>query len=940
MDDRHGISVTVNGRTYRREISGRTTLADFLRHELRLTGTHIGCEHGVCGACTVLLDGDSVRSCLMLAAQADGRQVETVEGLAAADGSLSPLQAAFIKHRGLQCGFCTPGMLMTLTELLRKQAAVTEHDVRLAVSGNLCRCTGYQTIVDAALDAAAAARGNDRSADAPSAGTASPRIEDRPLVLGQGCFVDDIDQAATLEVAFVRSPQAHARIVAIDAAEARSLPGVVAVFTLADLMEVLTDGQLPIQYPDPKLAQDLGSFVLAKDEVVYVGEPVALVVAESRYVAEDAAARVVVELDTLPAVTGCETCLSVPPPPVRTGRASNVVSDIRQSYGDIERAFASAHGTFSISLQQHRGCPHSIEPRGLIADYDKRSRRLTVWNSTQLAHELRVALMRMLGMDENEVRVITPDVGGGFGGKYCIYSDEVAVAAAAVKLGRAVKWIEDRREHFVAAVQERDQHWDLDVAYAADGRLLGVRGTLIHEQGAYILQGVNIAYNSATAFPGPYVLPAYDLRIVAATTNKVPTASVRGAGYPQGTFAMERCLDRIADMLGLDRVEVRRRNLIAADQIPYATPMKSRSGAAIVYDSGDFHAILDAALGAIDHAGFPARQAAARENGRLLGIGVACGIKGTGRGPYESGIVRIGPSGKISVYSGAAAMGQGIKTALAQICAEHFGVRPDEVTVVTGDTGAVPLGMGGFASRQTVTAGSSVHIAASRVREKVLKIASRLLEADEADLELVGGKVKIKGVPSDGLALHQIARVVHGSPGYSIPKDIGPGLESSEMFLPDGLTYGMGCHAVEVEVDPATLAPRLVRYVVVNDSGRLIDPASVEGQLVGGAVHAIGNALFEWMGFDDNAQPITTTLAEYLLPTATEVPRIKVLMPEYPTPLNPLGVKGVGESALLPAAPAIISAIESALKVPGLEIRAIPLSPSQLFALTRAVHPG
>lgn len=762
-----------------------------------------------------------------------------------------------------------------------------------------------------------------------------PRLEDRSLVLGQGCFVDDIDRAETLEVAFVRSPQAHARIVSIDTEEARRNPGVVGIFTLQDLRAVLTGDQLPLQYPDPRLAQNLGPFVLAKDEVVYVGEPIALVVADNRYIAEDAAARVVVDLEGMPLVSDCRHCLSMPAPPVRFGRASNVVSDVRQSYGDVGRAFATAYGTFSISLQQHRGCPHSIETRGVIADYDGKSRLLTVWNSTQLAHELRAGIMTMLGLDENEVRVITPDVGGGFGGKFCIYPDEMAVVAAAVKLGRTLKWVEDRREHFVAAIQERDQYWELEVAYTAEGSLLGVRGNLIHDQGAYILQGVNIAYNSATCFPGPYVLPAYDLRIVAATTNKVPTASVRGAGYPQGTFAMERCLDRIADTLDIDRVAVRRRNLIAADQIPYTIPMKSRSGAAIIYDSGDFHAILESTLREIDYPGFSARQAEARKDGRLLGIGVACGIKGTGRGPYESGVVRIGPSGKVSVYSGAAAMGQGIKTALAQICAGHFGLRPEEITVVTGDTGTVALGMGGFASRQTVTAGSSVHVAAGRVREKVLKIASLMLEADEADLEIVEGKVRVKGVPSGGLELHQIAKVVYGSPGYSIPKDIGPGLESSDMFLPGSLTYGMGCHAVEVEIDPDTFAPRIVRYVVVNDSGRLINPGIVEGQLVGGAVHGIGNALFEWMGYDENAQPITMTFAEYLLPTATEVPRIKVLMPEYPTPLNPLGVKGVGESALLPAAPAIISAIESALKVPGLAIHSIPISPSQLFALRR-----
>jgi carbon-monoxide dehydrogenase large subunit len=766
------------------------------------------------------------------------------------------------------------------------------------------------------------------------------RIEDPPLVRGDGSYIDDIHQAEMLEVAFVRSPHAHARILSIDTQEALSRPGIVAVLTLADLSPALAREQLPIQYPDPNLAQDLGPFILAKNEAIYVGEPIVIVVAESRYLAEDAAARVVVDFDPLPAAADCKEAFASSAPLVHSGRKTNVVADFRQSYGDIGSAFSRADDRVSVSLKQHRGGAHPIEGRGLIAAYERSPRRLTVWASTQLAHELRVSLMRMLDLDENEVRIITPDVGGGFGAKYCIYADEVAVAAAAVKLRRPLKWIEDRREHFTAAVQERDQYWDLEVACTSDGRMLGVRGTMFHDQGAYTLQGINIAFNSATSFPGPYVLPAYDLRVVSVTTNKVPTAAVRGAGYPQGTFAMERCLDRIATKLGLDRVEVRRRNLISADKIPHTTPMKSRSGSPIVYDSGDFPAILDIALKEIDYGTFPQRQAKARAEGRFIGLGVACGIKGTGRGPYESGLVRIGPSGTISVYSGAAEMGQGIRTALAQICAEQFGASPDKISVVTGDTGTVPLGMGGFSSRQTVTAGSSVHLAASRVREKVLKIASHIFEADVDDLEIIDGTVRIKGVPRDGLGLQQIANVVYGSPGYAIPKNFDPGLESAETFLPSGLTYGMGCHAVELEIDIGTYAPRISRYIVVNDSGRLINPKIVEGQIVGGVVHGIGNALFEWMGFDDNAQPITTTFAEYLLPTSTEVPRIKVILPEYPSPLNPLGVKGVGESGVLPAAAAIVSAIESAMNSPALEIAEIPISPNQLFALSETARKG
>ena len=541
--------------------------------------------------------------------------------------------------------------------------------------------------------------------------------------------------------------------------------------------------------------------------------------------------------------------------------------------------------------------------------------------------------MKMLSLDETTLRVVTPDVGGGFGAKYLIYAEEVAIAAAALKLKRSLKWVEDRREHFIAAIHERDQYWDLEVAFDAQGELHGVRGRMVHDQGAYTPQGINVAYNSATAFPGPYVLPAYHLQVVVASTNKVPGSTVRGAGYPQGAFAMERCLDRVAAHLSIDRAEVRRRNLVPREKIPYVTPLKTRSGKPIVIDSGDFTAMLDTALATIDYTSFPERQRKYQAEGIYTGIGIACGLKGSGRGPYESAIVRVGQSGKISICSGAAPMGQGIRTALAQICATEFGVLPEDISVVVGDTAAVPLGMGGFASRQTVTAGSSVHLASVQVRDKVLQVASHMLEASVEDLECVGGRVEIKGVPGRGVSLREIATTVYGSPGYAIPGGLAAGLECAENFAPERLTYGMGCHAVEVEVDIETCRSRILRYVVVNDSGRIVNPTIVEGQLVGGTVHGIGNALFEWMGYDDNAQPVTVTFADYLLPTVAEVPPIDVKLLEFPSPLNPLGVKGVGESGSVPAAAAIISALENALEPLGVKIEQFPVTPNVLHKL-------
>jgi carbon-monoxide dehydrogenase large subunit len=457
---------------------------------------------------------------------------------------------------------------------------------------------------------------------------------------------------------------------------------------------------------------------------------------------------------------------------------------------------------------------------------------------------------------------------------------------------------------------------------------------MIHDEGAYTPQGINLPYNASTALPGPYILPAYELLALVVETNKVATMPVRGAGYPEGAFAMERVLDAIAGALKLDRAEVRRRNLVPADKIPYVTPLKTRAGSAITMDSGDFPRCQQLALDALGYDRFAERQARARAEGRYIGVGIGNGVKGTGRGPFESGIVRIGRSGRISVYTGAMPMGQGIKTALAQICGEQFGVPPENVTVVAGDTSVIPYGQGGFASRQTITAGSAVHMAAVAVREKALTVAAHLLEASPRDLEIRDGHIDVAGTDRR-ITLKAVAEAVSGVPGYAMPGHFEPGLESMQSFIPPALTYGIGCHAVEVEIDIGTCGVRILRYVVVNDSGRIVNPIIVEGQIHGGVAHAIGNSLLEWMGYDEQAQPLTTNFADYLLPSSMEVPNLEIQFAEYPSPLNPLGVKGVGESGCVPAAGAIVSAIEHALSPFGVRIDEYPVTPARLFALLK-----
>jgi carbon-monoxide dehydrogenase large subunit len=762
-------------------------------------------------------------------------------------------------------------------------------------------------------------------------GARIPRLEDGALLVGKGRFVDDIALAGVWHAAFVRSPHPHAAIRRIDGSDALALPGVHAVLTLDDLAPVLAKRRMLRHSNSGAPLDRYWSFALADGEVSFVGEPAAIVLAESRYVAEDAAAMVAVDYDVLASVGDARRAIEPTAPAVRRELNTNIAAAYKIAYGDIDAAFAAAAYVFHEDLWQHRGGAHPIEGRGILAEWREDS--MTVWASTQKAHDLFQSLTALLDFDESRLRVATPDVGGGFGPKLCVYPEDIAVVAASKLVKRPVKWIEDRREHFTNAAQERDQYWSLDIAVDEQAKLLGIRGRLIHDLGAYALQDVNIPYNSASMLSGPYVLPALAMDVVVAATNKTPVSSVRGAGYPQAAFAMERLMDRLARELRLDRAQVRARNLIPAEKMPYTKPLKARSGAGVWYDSGDYPAAQAAVLRAAGWEDFSQRQAAARQSRRYIGIGLAHGIKGTGRGPFESGVVRVSNTGRVSVFTGAAAIGQGLRTALAQICAGELGLRAQDVTVVPGDTSFVSLGLGAFASRQTVTAGSSVLLAARAVADKAKKLASHVLEAAEHDLEIADGEVRVVGAPQLSIKLGELARILKGAPGYGFPADIEPGLDASVNWRTDALAYANACHVAEVEVDPDTGGIKLLKYVALQDSGTLINPLLVDGQVRGGVAHGIGNAVLEWMGYDETGQPLTTSFADYLLPSATEVPTIATLYKETPSPLNPLGAKGAGEVSTIPAAAAVISAIEDALQPFGVRIAQTPVTPQKLVEL-------
>ena len=767
-------------------------------------------------------------------------------------------------------------------------------------------------------------------------GHRTPRVEDFDLLVGRARFVDHIRMPGMLHAAFLRSPHAHAAIRGIDAAAARAHPGVHAVYTLADLRPYLRTERLVVALPSATFKQQVDRPVLAIDEVTYVGEPVAVIIADNRYLAEDAAAAIAVDYDPLAVVADCRTALAPEAPRVHRNSPHNLVAEFDLRFGDIDAAFGGATHVFAETIWQERGGSHSIECRGNVALYDPLEDLLTLWSSTQTPHAAMRLIADVLGRDESRVRVVAPDLGGGFGPKLVFYCEDLVTALAALILQRPVKWIEDRREHFVAITQERGQFWRLEIAVEADGRIRGVRGSMIHDHGAYTARGINVAFEAVQTMTMAYEVPACDLNVKLALTNKVPVTPVRGAGQPQGVFAMERLLDRVARELDVDRAELRRRNLIRPEQIPCPNPFKTRGGVAVVIDSGDFPRCQREALSAAGWAEFPLRRQAARREGRFLGVGVANFVELTGRGPFEPATVRINAAGKVHVSSSAVAMGQGTKTMLAQIVAEQLGGDMTNIMVTTGDSATSATGFGGFGSRQAVTAGTSAHVAAVKVRAKALAVAGHMLEVSEHDLEIEGSEIRLKGASGLKVSLSDVAKAMLGTAGAYLPGGLPPGMEATEQVVLNEMAYSNGTAVAVVEVDIETGGVTIQDFILVHDCGRVINPMTVDGQIMGGVVHGIGNAMFERMIFDETGQPVTTTLAEYLLPTSTEAPRMRVIHFESPTPLNPIGVKGVGEGGVLPTPAAIIAAIEDALSDFQVRIDRVPISPAEIVAKVAA----
>ena len=781
------------------------------------------------------------------------------------------------------------------------------------------------------------------------------RREDARLVSGNGKYLDDLG-AGALAAAFVRSPYAYARIVDIDVTAALDAPGLVAIYTWDDLTGKVAE-PLPLLIPHPALHAPRTAYPLAREYVRHVGEPVVMVVATDRYLAEDIRDLITVEYEPLPPVVGIPAAREAARA-VHPDVPDNIAAHLVQEVGDARAAIAAAPHQLTLDLDIERSASMPMEGRGVYARWDAADRSLRVYSSTQTSTSVRFAIATKLDLPVDRVEVVTPDVGGGFGVKIVHpWPEEILLPWAAIRLGAEIKWAEDRREHFVSSAHERGQVQRVSVGFDDSGRLLGLDVTVWHDNGAYTPYGIIVPIITVTQLLGPYKPGAYRAEFTSLYTNTVMVTPYRGAGRPQGVFAMERTMDAIAARLGLDRALVRERNFIQPAEMPYDHGLIFQDGRPLIYDSGDYPAALAKLKKLVGWEEFGAVREAARASGRRVGIGLACYVEGTGVGPYEGAYVRVETTGAVVVATGLTSQGQGHETVFAQIAADALGVPLETVTVVTGDTRRFKYAVGTFASRAAVMSGNAVGLAAGKVRAKALRIAADALEADPGDLELVGGAVRVKGDPSATIALGTVAALsnplryafdeqtalatqfagVADPTRPPVGEDDEPGLEATDYYSPIRSTFAYGMHAAIVETDPETADIRVLRYCVVHDCGNLINPRIVAGQIHGGVAQGVGGALYERIVYDEAGQLLNASYMDFLIPYASEVPAVEIDHLETPSPLNPLGIKGAGEAGVIPGAAVFAAAIEDA---EGFPIHLMPISPAELWELRQSHREG
>ena len=750
------------------------------------------------------------------------------------------------------------------------------------------------------------------------------RLEDRPLILGQGRYAGDINFAHQLHMRVVRTDQAHGRIRSIDVSAARAMPGVVAVWTHADIADLP-----PIDFRDAA-AEALKPYrqpLLARDIVRYVGEPVAVIFAEDPYLAEDAAELVMLDLETLPVLLDA----TAPPQAYAQGVSTEALVQ-RQEYGDLDEAFRQAHCVLDldVSIGRHSGMP--IECRGALGRFDAAYDIVELWGAAKVPHRNRESLSRFLNRRPSGVHLHEGHVGGGFGVRGELYPEDFLVCVAAMRLGRPVKWIEDRREHMMATNHSRQQHHRLKVAIDAQGLVLGMIDEFFLDQGAYVrTHGARVLELTVSTLPGPYRIPAFRAAGHFRLTNKTPAATYRSPGRYESTYVRERMMDAVAARLGLDPVEIRRRNLIASAEMPYTRALTA-NGHAIVMDSGDYAGLLDQALARFGWSEVQAQLAARRAAGEKVGAGLAVFLEKSGQGPSDGALVSVDGEGHVEIITGGASVGQGFETAMAQICAETLGVDYRRIRVVHGQTDRIRFGIGAHASRATVMTGGAVHVAAAQVREKALALASRLLQTPADLLDIVDGVVARRDAPGGAsVTLADLSR--QNEPGREAAAHGTPGLYSEGWFHNDHIAFPYGVHIAIVRIERDSCLPVVERYFVAMDVGRAINPMIIDGQITGGVAQGLGGALYEEFRYDEIGQPLSATLADYLIPTMSEVPPVEVMITEdAPSPYNPLGVKGVGEGGTTAAAAVIASAVDAATGI-ALGVTDLPVTPQRIMRI-------
>jgi carbon-monoxide dehydrogenase large subunit len=773
-------------------------------------------------------------------------------------------------------------------------------------------------------------------------GKSIKRREDPRLVTGKGAFVDDLKIPFTTHAAFVRSPHAHAKIGKIDASAARAMKGVLAVYTGKDMLDsgvkpipvgwLLPGIKVPAHYP------------LAVDRARYMGDAVAVVIAESPYIARDAAERIEVDYDVLPAVSDGAEALKAGAPKVHDDVPDNV--SFRWALGDkaaADKAFASAAKVVKQSFRNHRLIPNAIEPRACLASANPGTGETTLWVTSQNPHVHRLIMAAfVLGIPEHKLRVISPDVGGGFGSKIFIYPEECVITWASRALSRPIKWTSDRREAFLTDAHGRDHHTDAEMALGADGKILAMRVKTVANLGAYLslFAPAVPTYLYGTLLAGSYTTPAIHVEVTGVLTHTTPVDAYRGAGRPEATYVVERLVDLSAKALSMDPLELRRKNFISKDAFPYQTPV------ALLYDSGNYAGALDKALTMFDYPAFRKEQAAARKQGRYLGVGFstyleACGLApsqvagalGAQAGLYESATVRVHPTGKVTVFTGSHSHGQGHETTFAQVAADELQVPLEDVEIVHGDTGIVPFGMGSYGSRSGPVGTAAIYMGAQKIKEKAKKIAAHLLEANEKDVVYEGGKFFVKGSPDRSKSFFDVSLMAYLA--HNLPKGLEPGLEAISFFDPGNFVFPFGTHICTVEVERDTGKVKVLRYVAVDDLGRVINPMIVDGMVQGGVLQGVSQALYEHAEYDENAQLITGSMMNYAVPKADDFIAIELARTETPTPVNPLGIKGAGETGTIASTAAVANAVMDALSPFGIQHIDMPLTPGRVWEALR-----